>query len=259
MPRARSETSLKQWHVISLRPKDRHAAVRRAAKRLGARVFAISTSILQPTDARTALTAARRADIVIFTSPAAVAFTVAKVSLRSRRGQTWLAIGEGTAAALRRAGIADALAPAQGAHSEALLAHPLLQAVRGTRIGVITAPGGRDLIAQTLQARGADVVRADVYRREPTPPNRARRTGLQRLPATSALLLSSGEALEVLWSALTIGEQLELTARPCVVASERLADLARAKGWSAPILAASARPDDLLTALSAYVRSGRFR
>ena len=49
--------------------------------------------------------------------------------------------------------------------SEGLLALPVLADVHGLRIGLVTAPGGRGLIAAQLQAAGATIERADVYQR----------------------------------------------------------------------------------------------
>src|SRR5579885_3153962 len=121
-------------------------------------------AIENPQAARAALREALRGDCVIFTSPAAVRFAAKLLPLRTRARA--IAPGAGTAAALRRAGLAEIAVPAR-ADSEGVLALPELLHARGKRIGVIGAPGGRELLQRELAARGAEVRLAQVYRRLP--------------------------------------------------------------------------------------------
>ena len=58
-----------------------------------------------------ALVQALAAPVVVFTSPAAVRAAAQLRPLAVRTGQHWLAVGAGTAAALRRAGIVQVQAP----------------------------------------------------------------------------------------------------------------------------------------------------
>ena len=51
--------------------------------------------------------------------------------------------------------------------SEGLLALPCLQDPDGQDVALVTAPQGRDLLANTLRGRGANLLRADVYARIP--------------------------------------------------------------------------------------------
>jgi uroporphyrinogen-III synthase len=260
MPIERCASSpLAEWYVISLRPLGQHAGLRRAAERRMAKVFAISTLRLSALDARPRLAQALAAPRVIATSPAAVRFACAQQRLPPRSRQRWYALGEGTASALHRAGVAHVTIPERGAHSEALLARPELQAVRDQEIGLLTAPGGRDLIAATLAERGARVLRAEVYRRSPVPITPARREALAALPRRSALLVSSAEALTVLWNALDDSERRALCRRPAVASSERLSAHLRTLGFARVVRAANARPAALLDALAAHVSRGRFR
>jgi uroporphyrinogen-III synthase len=252
-------TPLAGWYVISLRPLGQHVSLRRAAERRGALLFAISTLRLSPLDAGATLAPALAAAKVIASSPAAARFAGAQQALRQRAGQRWYAPGDGTAAALRRAGITQVTIPEGGADSEALLALPDLQAVGGQSIGLLTAPGGRDLIAATLAARGAQVLRADVYRRLPLAIAPTRQRALAKLPARSALLVSSGEALSVLWQALDDVGRAALQRRLTVASSERLRARLVALGFARVIRAASAHPAALLDALVAHVGHGGFR
>jgi uroporphyrinogen-III synthase len=247
------------WYVISLRPLGQHDKLRRQAVRRKASLFAISTLRLEALDARSAMRKALAAPVIIAASPAAVRFAHAQQPLKQRPGQTWFALGGGTAAALRRAGLAQIRLPDFGATAEGLLAHPQLRTVRGHAVGLLTAPGGRDLIAQTLKKRGAEVHRADVYQRVPLAPAPARLRALASLPQRSALLVSSAEAMAVLWSALDRAGQQALCHRLAVASSERLCRHLRALGFTRIVRAESALPDAQLAALAAHVGARGFR
>ena len=248
--RPTTSTALRGCYVISLRPVGGHAAVRRAAAALGARTLAVSPWKLaarDDRDTRVQLRAALAAERVLVTSPAAVRAARALQPLRRRRGQAWLAVGAGTAAALRRAGV-DAVASPERMDSEGLLALPELQDLRGLRVGMLTAPGGRGRIEPTLRRRGAEVLRANVYERVPVALAPRAVAALCGLRAPAWLLLSSGEALAHVLDALPPDALAALRRTRVAAASERLAGLAREHGFDDIVLAASARPRDLLDA-----------
>lgn len=248
------------WYVISLRPQGGHAALRQAARRHGAGLLALSPwRVRENDDARTRddLRAALAARKVLFTSPAAVAAAQRLQALLAMPGQAWLAVGSGTAAALRRAGIAGVAAPAR-MDSEGLLALPELRHVEGESIGFVTAPDGRNLLAPTLEARGARLRRAEVYRREPLPlsPHATQRLAALRAPA--CLLLSSGGALEQVLAQLPADAADALKRCAVVAASARLADAARTAGFRQVAQAEGPRPAQMMNA-AATAMAGRIR
>lgn len=250
MHRAPAVPQLAGCYVISLRPADAHAALRREAARQGARTFALAPwRIAQRDDAdtRAALAHALAADVVVFTSPPAAAAAAALQPLWARAGQPWLAVGAGTARALARVGVAGVQSPAR-MDSEGLLSLPALTAVDGRSVGLVTAPGGRGVIAQTLGNAGADLRRADVYVREPTPPTPARIARLLALPDPWLLPLSSGEALTRTLAALPEPALARLRRAQVLAASERLEALARDCGFAWVERATDARPASLLAA-----------
>ena len=220
------------WYVISLRPRGEHAPMRRAAARRGGGVVALSPWRLQPrTDASTRqdLEAALGAPRVVFTSPTAVRAAMRLCAGNARAladagspASRWIGVGAGTAAALRRAGIAAPLAPTR-MDSEGVLALPALQDVAGAEVGLVSAPGGRDAIAPALQARGARVLRADVYDRVPLPPSPATTSGSVRRRATT----SAGAVASTCSSAPTL-----LAASTAVPRAARRAASARGEGGS---------------------------
>lgn len=250
MPRLADQAlPLQHWTVLSLRPRGQHAGLRAAATRSGARLLALSPIAIDTpddSDARQSLAAALTADIVLFTSPNAVRAAAALAPLQARRGQHWLAVGAGTRRALARCGV-DALAPAR-MDSEGLLGMPQLVEAQGKRIGLVTAPGGRGVLAPSLTARGATVLRANVYARHAAALSPARRAALEavlRDPERVLLALSSGEALDAL---LAQAPPHALRDVAVVAASARLAEAARAAGFTRVTQASDARPSALLRA-----------
>ena len=235
---------------MSLRPVGGHAGMRRAAVAHGARLLALSPWKLVARDAATAgpaLAAALAAPKAVFTSPAAVQAAAKMADLAAAPGQERLAVGATTAAALSRAGVADAMHPRR-MDSEGLLRMPQLRDVRGLDIGLVTAPEGRTFLTGSLQQRGARVLRADVYDRVTVPPSPRAVASLRALPASTRLLLalSSGLALETLLASLPDDAISRLRQARVLAASERLAGLARERGFDEVIQAADARPASLM-------------
>ncbi|MDO4708384.1 MAG: uroporphyrinogen-III synthase [Pseudomonadota bacterium] len=242
--------------LISLRPRGGHAALRRAARRHGGQVLALSPwqiEQLADADARAALVRAMACPQVIFTSPAAVKAAAALAAFSLPCRTQCLAVGEGTRRALARAGMQEAIAPAR-MDSEGLLALPALARLpAGAEVGLVTAPGGRGEILRRLQARGICVQRANVYRRKPLPLSAREHARLaQSLSADRPLYLalSSGEAFAHILALLPDTLLPALREKTGIIAaSPRLAALARQQGFHVHAVAASARPGDLLTAL----------
>ena len=250
MPRVADQAlPLQDWTVLSLRPRGQHAGLRAAATRVGARLLAVSPiaiAHLADAQARRDLRAALATDIVLFTSANAVRAAAALQPLRARRGQSWLAVGAGTRRALARAGI-DAVAPSR-MDSEGLLGLPQLERVQGRRIGLVTAPGGRGVLAPALAERGATLLRTNVYARTAatltTRQRDALAAALQR-PGHVLLALSSGEALAALLAQAPVPALRRVAV---AAASPRLADIARAAGFRRIAVADDARPGSLLRA-----------
>ncbi|MGR6035374.1 MAG: uroporphyrinogen-III synthase [Candidatus Nitrosoglobus sp.] len=74
-------------------------------------------------------------------------------------------VGRGTAQALAAFGLYPHLCPTSGYDSEALLAMDELQHMKGKQVVIFRGSGGRELLAETLTRRGAQVKYAEVYRR----------------------------------------------------------------------------------------------
>ena len=250
--RSSQALTLQGWTVLSLRPRGQHGSLRAAAGRYGARTLALSPFVIEPLADqrhRKALKHALAADITVWTSPNAVRAAAVLQSLQARPGQAWLAVGRGTRRALQRAGIA-ASAPSR-MDSEGLLAMPELQGVRARSIGLVTAPGGRGLLATVLAERGAQVVRADVYARRAIAFSTRALTALDAAvasPQRILLVLSSQDALQALLATRPLGSHCVLADIKVVAASQRLADIASSAGFQCITVATSATPGALLQA-----------
>ena len=164
-------------------------------------------------------------------------------------GVEWIAIGQGTADELSQVGI-DALVN-QGVDSEALLDAPQLQDLSDQRILLVKGVGGRDLLRQTLESRGANVDEIEIYRRTPCDYTDTELHERMRAPL-DAILLTSGEALAAF-------DQLNLKQRHSlvlIVPSERIAQLARERGYPNIQISSGASDSAMLDALeSRYKQS----
>ena len=109
-------------------------------------------------------------DLAIFVSPNAARKALAVITEK----RPWpakvaaAAMGETSARSIAAFGVARILAPEGGRFdSEALLERPELQAeaLRGRRVAIFRGDAGRELLGETLAARGARVERIPCYRR----------------------------------------------------------------------------------------------
>ncbi|HEX7349130.1 MAG TPA: uroporphyrinogen-III synthase [Rhodanobacteraceae bacterium] len=238
--------------IVITRPAGTGAALARQVRALGGvPVLLPGSSLHGCTDAatRAALRAALASHIAIFTSPAAVRFAHRLGPLDGPARV--LAPGAGTRAALRRAGRANVLAPTRE-DSEGILGLPVLQHVRGQRVALIGASGGRGLLERELTARGAAIAHAYVYQRTPARLDQRHATALQRAARRPLyVLLSSGEALVNILAGLPIDARRVLLAGTAIVSSERLAEATRAAGFARIVKAGSAHGPALLDAVVA--------
>lgn len=108
------------------------------------------------------------ANAIIFVSANAAEYGVAAIQTRGgfSNEATIFAIGKATAEKLGAAGLINVQLPESGNDSEALLALPALENVRGQKIVIvrgISEAGGRAHLQVTLRARGAQVVMLECY------------------------------------------------------------------------------------------------
>lgn len=250
LPHASAIGALHGRVIVITRPAGTAATFARQVRRQGGVPLLLPglalRAVAEVEPARAQLRTALAEDAVaLFTSPAAVRFAAALVPLRTRASV--LAVGQGTAAALRRHGVA-ARVPSRRQDSEGLLELPPLREVQGQGVALIGAAGGRGLLQAQLAARGARVREVWVYRRTPPRLDRRHVDAVLQLPANACVLLSSAQALAQLRVALPPAAWQRLCTANAVVSSDRLAAAAAAAGFRHVQTAASAAPEDLLLA-----------
>ncbi len=159
------------------------------------------------------------------------------------------AIGAATALALARHGVGPCLQPDEGFTSEALLALPRFQQVAGQRIVIVRGEGGRELLATTLVARGAQVIAAEVYRRERPTTDASTLLARWERGEIGAAVVTSNESLRNLFDLLGVAGQDYLRDTPLVVVSDRIRQAATDYGCHAILLAREASDDALIATL----------
>jgi uroporphyrinogen-III synthase len=151
------------------------------------------------------------------------------------------AVGKRTAALLQHHHHgAPVLSPANGSDSEALLAMAELQQVRGKRILIVRGAGGRELLAEALLQRGAQVEYAEVYRRVRPGGDLA---PLQNHGQIDLITATSNESLQNLYDMSTAPQRDWLLTLPLVVIGQRGAELAQRLGFHHPAIIADEASD----------------
>ena len=168
--------------------------------------------------------------LAVFTSTRSVTFGLAAVPADFFDEVLLASVGPATSHLLQTAGMRVTIQPESDFSSEGLLAHPLLSSpVAGGASLIFAAPCGRDALHQGLEQRGWETRTAMVYQR----------VGLEPLPGGVETLLGSERVIS-LWTSTNAMDQLlgglpdeareRVMQGEFVVASERLAEAAHARG-----------------------------
>lgn len=219
---------------VSTRPAGQEHGLRHALAALGGELLNFPVIEIEPADPAPlqALDLARL-DLAFFVSPNAV-----EQAFNIRPFQEWppalrvATVGPGSAQALVQQGYASVIRPDGGFDSEAVLALPEFSAQRlaGKRVLIVRGEGGRELLADTLRARGAQLSEVSSYRRRcatlnPEPLRRRFQCG-----ELFALIFTASEALRFFLHILGEDGLPMLQALPCFAPHPRICDALRAAG-----------------------------
>ncbi|MDH2916418.1 MAG: uroporphyrinogen-III synthase [Gallionella sp.] len=245
-----ADTSLKGLNIVVTRPREQAVGLTQSITQLGGNVIQFPLLEITPAADTSKLHNLKQHllsyDLLVFISPNAVKYGMATLGTVPDTVRV-ATIGQSSAQALRGLGIARVIAPTERFDSEALLALPALQSVSGMKIAILRGNGGRELLGDTLKARGAQVDYVTCYQRSKPELNA---DGL--LKATPhAINVTSSEALGNLWQALSEPFKTTFANLPLFVPHARIAELARQQGWQNIILT-DAGDDGLLAALVAW-------
>lgn len=190
-------------------------------------------------------------DLAIFISPNAIERAVNLI--RSRRslppGLKLATIGSGGMRALAAHGITGAIAPQGRYDSEALLEVP--EVAGAQRVVVFRGEGGRELLGEALNARGARVEYAECYRRRRPELDPGPLRDAWARQALHAVTVTSSEGLRNLFEMVGAGGREQLQQTPLFAPHPRIAEAARALAVRTVVVTG---PGDagLLAGLSAY-------
>jgi len=172
-------------------------------------------------------------DIAVFISPNAVnrALNIIFSQRRLPESLKIAAVGKGSAKALQALGVTADIFPASRFNSESLLALDDLQQVSTKRIIVFRGEGGRELLAETLRARGAIVEYAECYRRVKPKADIAALMRHWARGEIDIIPVTSNEGLRNLFDMVGQLGRKWLQKTPLVVVSQRAVDLAQELGF----------------------------
>ncbi|MDR3087702.1 MAG: uroporphyrinogen-III synthase [Azoarcus sp.] len=194
-------------------------------------------------------------DLAFFVSPNAVEHGLA--GLRQMRpwppGPRVATVGLGSARALAAQGFEGIVAPQDGFDSEAVLALPEFapEVIRGRAVLIVRGDGGRELIGETLAARGARVEFLSCYHRRCPETDPAPLLALAARGGLDALSLTSSEGVDYLARRLGPAGLAQLAETPVFAPHPRIAARCRFHGLKR-IVATEGGDDVLLRALVAF-------
>jgi len=232
------------------RPRDQAAALAQGIERAGgvAVLFPLLdiTPVADAQILREQIARLTDFDLAIFISPNAVQYGMTAIAaahgVLSRQVAT---IGLSSAQALRKMGVATVIAPSERYDSEGLLALPELARMENKRVIIFRGDGGRELLGDTLKARGATVEYATCYQRGKVRTD----PGVLSRERPDVITVTSSEALVHLRELLD--DPASLLTTPLFVPHSRIAELAARQGWTDVVLTA-AGDEGLLASLRAW-------
>lgn len=205
-------------------------------------------------------------DFAIFISPNAVEYGIAQLRAHAKIPDTLklVTIGQASAKKMQQVlGRAADIYPTKQFNSEALLALDSLQSdqVKNKRVIIFRGCGGRELLAQSLRKRGADVAYIEVYQRiKPVIKRTYAETVFSAAAAPDIITVTSGEGLDNLVAMLRAADSdvlyhdrnsrqlyLErLWQTPLIVVTEKMRQQAQTQGFKNTIIVAAKASNEAL-------------
>lgn len=224
---------LKRAGVLITRPACQAGLLARQVAAIGGTPLVFPTIIILPPADRGPLDRVLRDlaqyDYAIFVSASAVEFGVGDPA-------AWpssliaLCPGPGTAAALAAVGILNVRIPTSTMDSEGMLLLPELATVAGKRVVIFRGSGGRDVLGDTLAARGASVDYIECYRRARPEGGASGLLDAWREGRIDAVTITSSEGLDNLWAVVGDEGRAMMIATPMFAPHPRIGQRARDLG-----------------------------
>lgn len=253
---AASNSSARQssglYTVLVTRPEHQAAALCEQLQQAGANTYHFPVIDIQElslsSSQRELLANLVGVDMLIFISANAVRLAARYLPQATRFPGTvkLAAIGNATARAMHEHSLPIHVKPPHRFDSEALLSLPELQSLQGKHIVLIKGQGGRTVLADTLQQRGARLGQIEIYQRIVT---KQPFGDLLKHWQAGDIQIQTITSVETLQSLLQIaGSENEHLVRntPMVVISERVKDYAIERKVTAPIIVAKQASDEAM-------------
>ena len=233
-------TSLAGLTVVNTRPAQQAGPLSEAITHAGGNVIEFPVIEIQPIagdpDHSHWSSALEQSDLAIFISANAVEAGLNIIGgVDSWPSQVAIAaVGRATAEKIQSCGLTVDLTAPEPFNSEALLTLPELQEIQNKKIVIFRGEGGRELLAQTLRERGAEVVYAECYRRvkPDSDPSLLYRCWAEH--SRVIIVVTSNEGLQNLVEMVDNDHQLLLLSSTLLVVSERASQLAKEMGFIRP-------------------------
>lgn len=192
-------------------------------------------------------------DLAIFISPNAVnkAMNLIRAKGHLPVKLRIAAIGKGSAKVLTLFGVKSVITPQQSFDSEALLDMPALRDVTDQRIVIFRGDGGRELLGDTLTARGAQVEYAECYRRQKPQADNGKLLYLWARNELHAITVTSSEVLRNLYDLVGKLGQQWLKKTPVFVPHIRIAQAAQELGLK-QVIVTEAGDENMLASIVAW-------
>lgn len=180
-------------------------------------------------------------DLAIFISPNAVdkAMNLIKARRDLPAHLKIATIGRGSSNELKHFGISEVIAPPLKFDSEGLLELPEMHDVAGKRVVIFRGEGGRELLGDTLTARGAMLEYAECYRRAKPDADAAGLLHLWARGELDAVTVTSAESLRNLYDMVGKLGREWLRKTPVFVPHEKIAQVARELGLAEVVVTPS--------------------
>jgi uroporphyrinogen-III synthase len=251
-----ANSDLAGWKILITRPRDQAQQLAQNIGKAGGIPLLFPLLKITPVpDAQVLQEQVSRlglANLTIFISPNAVQYGMEAIAaggvLPLPKSLKIATVGQGSAQALRALGVSDVMVPDERFDSEGLLAMPELQHVQDWRVMIFRGEGGRELLGNTLKARGATIEYVTCYCR-----SQAQQQTAAELFNAHVITVTSSEALKYLWQMAGESGQARLRQTPLFVPHPRIAELACQQGW-VKVHLTDAGDDGLLCGLMTWAR-----
>ena len=161
----------------------------------------------------------------------------------------YFTVGQGTAQHFAMTTTLAVHYPTIQENSEGVLQLAAMQNLQGKTILILRGNGGRELLSEQAQQRGANVEIVECYRRESIVYNSTEQTSLCKRAGVQTIVATSAEILTQLVDFVPQNEHNWLKSCQLITVSERISHLAQALGWQNVIVSPRADNQTLLQTL----------